>query len=258
MARQNLPDPQLGYRPRECRRCGYTLEGLTPGETVTCPECGETHYERACLRCGYSLAGLPDAGVCPECNEPYLEQSLVLAGVPKNASSGYRRALWVLLFLTAVAVVQFWFLMPGWMVIILGMCMLLGIPAMLMTSKRERSGVERFVLSPGGICRIPFALPRHRKGTPPPARPADSLFIPWGASDTVRIKRISPYWKRIQIGRVSAEGVFKNIVFDAGFRCPDALMEQVRVDIQRVIDAYHSRAQEEGPHDRGPSKPSAE
>ena len=237
----------MGFRPRECRRCGYALAGLgAAGESVTCPECGEVHHDRACLRCGYSLAGLPDAGGCPECGERFAEQSLILAGMPKAVTSGGRRAAWAALIVTAVVIIQFWFLIPGWVLLVMGLCVLFGLPAMLVTSTRERTGVERFIVSPGGICRIPFKVPKARKA--PQTGAVDALFIPWGTSNAVRIKRVGPFWKRVQVGRISPSGVFKDVVFEAGVRCPDASAELVRATVQGLIDAHHwRRAQEEGP-----------
>ncbi len=215
-----------------------------------CAQCGGPAQARSCLRCGYSLAGLGDEGECPECNEAYAREHLVLAGVPKASSSGYRRLAWVVLLVAGWMVFQGWAFFPGWLVLILGVGVLLGIPVLLFTSRRERAGVERFVVSPGGICRVPFRVKKAKatSGEEPATHEADRLFVAWGGSNMVRLTRVGPVWRRLQVGRVSAEGVFKDVVFDAGVRCPDDAAEGVRAAIQGLIDAHRARsAHEEGP-----------
>jgi hypothetical protein len=229
MAREPLPDPLWGLLPRQCRKCAKPTYAPAGGSAAFCTVCGEPYPPRSCLRCGYSLEGLGIDGSCPECGEPFFESHLVIAGVPRRASTGARQSIWTAILLGGIVHLYTWPLQPFIMGGLIWVALILAIIAMLTTNRRERAGVERFVVSPNGICRVPFRLKGEMQDT-------DSVFIPWGISNAVHIKRLGAFWKRLRIGTASPNGVFKDVVFEAGIRCPDGLSEPVRAAIQAFID----------------------
>jgi hypothetical protein len=122
----------------------------------------------------------------------------------------------------------------------------IGIIWLVATGPRERRGTERFVVTPSGIARVASKVD-------PGSRRLDTIFIPWGVSDRAQVERISPVWKRLRIGRLS-EGLYgrmRDIVFDAGFRCPDADAAAVQDAIQgNILGRPAAGPQIDGP---GPS-----
>jgi hypothetical protein len=193
-----------------------------------------TEAAEVCIGCGYALSGLPVPGRCPECGAHYEARQLILAGVPRSASgvSPLRRAAWVVLFCAMALLSQIWpiFLSPGrWIiaVVILG-GILSGMAFLLLTSQRERHGSERFCITPSGIARVPATFD-------PAAQRLDSAFIPWSDCDAFDLKRVSPYWRRLRIGRKAVKAGFAAVRFDAGIRCPDASADIVSHTIAHYL-----------------------
>lgn len=180
-----------------------------------------TEAAEVCVGCGYSLKGLPVPGRCPECGAHYEARQLILAGVPHSPSSTSlpRRAVWIVLIVAMGLLSQVWpfFLSPNrWFipVVILG-GILIAAALLLATGPRERHGSERFCITPSGLARVPATFD-------PAAQRLDSAFLPWSDCNTFDLKRISPVWRRLRIGRRGPHGHLANIRFDAGIRCPDA------------------------------------
>lgn len=185
-----------------------------------------------CIACGYSLQGLSATGQCPECGAGYEDFQLVLYGVPRSPHApGPRRALWAVLMVACV--VHFYtigaqIIFRPMLALMISVVLVTGVIAMLVTGPRERRGTERFIVTKGGIARVAMKFD-------PAARRLDTIFVRWGMADTVNIQRISSFWKRLRIGNLG-EGPrarMRDVIFDAGFRCPDA-------DAQRVHDAIHA------------------
>ncbi len=241
----------LTATPRACTKCGYSLIGLhVPGH---CPECGTLYKaepvapgiaglpepewaERPgfCVSCAYSLDGLAAPGVCPECGLAFGDRQLVLSGVPNamKSSSGWRRAAWAVLFVAMILHWQTWVfqIRYGWWAPIAVFGVLgLGVVWLLLTGPRERRGTERFIVTEGGITRV---VPRTKAA----GESIGSLFIPWGMSDSVHIKRISPFWKRLRVGRAVGR-TLQDVVFDAGIRCRDGVDAHVRQTIEQYLGA---------------------
>lgn len=202
MARQALPDPWLTETPE------------------------------LCLVCGYALRGLAAPGVCPECGLPFDKQQLVIAGVPnrKAGGSATRRVLWVALFTGFIVEVYTWPLqvyLLTWEVPLVILALLLGaFVALLMTGPRERRGVERFFVTRAGIARLPLKVP--------PGSKPDSRLVPWVRADTLELRRVSPVWRRVRIGRVGPKGKLGQVVFDAGIRCRD----EDEAMVERTVRAF--------------------
>jgi len=233
-----------------CVKCGYTLDGLAiPG---TCPECG-TSYEGdlngpgkhlpdpvwsegavVCLACSYSLQGLEAPGLCPECGAAYEARQLVIAGVPRSIGGGSppRRILAAVLLIGGIAFVYTWpiLLSISWLLCLMAATLVVGpLVYLLATSRRERRGVERFVLTPSGITRIPL---RGDAGAP---GAHDLAFTPWGDANAVELRQISTVWRRLRIGRRSGHDRITGVIFDAGIRCPGGVEARVRQEIERCI-----------------------
>lgn len=188
-----------------------------------------------CASCGYSLAGLAAPGTCPECASPFSESSLVLAGVPNRSSSqrSPRAIAWGAV-IVGFALLAYTFpllvMISGW----LFLAALAGLAGtfvwLLATSRRERQGKERFIITPAGIQRVPFNFD-------PASTRLDSLFLPWNGADTVELTRVSAFWRRLRIGKAVA-GRIDRPLLDAGIRCPDAMAPQVLHAIQESLRGH--------------------
>jgi hypothetical protein len=198
-----------------------------------------------CIACGYSLEGLPQTGQCPECGATYEAFQLVLWGVPRTSShtSGMRRLFWILIITAAVVHAHGWAfeLMLGgvWLASIVTVFLAGAIVTMLVTGPRERRGTERFIITPGGIARVAAKFD-------PASRRLDTVFIPWGAADTFSVERISPFWKRLRVGRLGedAGGPMRDVVFDAGIRCPDDSAAPVETAIRSNMQSPRPQHQQ--------------
>lgn len=188
-----------------------------------------------CIGCGYSLDGLAAPGSCPECGVGFEAKQLVLAGIVRSASGGrwWRTLLWVTFGILAYIHSVTWVFQVAfsWAFFLFNTIVIVGgIIAMVKTGKRERSGTERLVISPGGIARLPMAFE-------PGGERLDSVLVGWGRADGVVLDRVSPVWKRLRVGRWEGRRL-REVVIDAGVRCPDAMDDMVR----RTIEIYLSGA----------------
>lgn len=191
-----------------------------------------------CVCCGYCLTGLSAPSRCPECGTPFLEKTLVLHGVPRSAAgtSPIRRVAWVLLIVAAGTYSQIWafLLIRYWVLAVIFACGLVGgLVGLLLTSRRERGGAERFVVSPVGIVRLPLENPGEHERL-------DSVVLPWGDAMAVDLRRISPVWYRLRIGAFAPGGRVTSAIVDAGIRCTDLLAPEVR----RTIEGHLTHAQQ--------------
>lgn len=185
-----------------------------------------------CLACGYALRGLAAPGMCPECGLPFEAHPLVVAGIPNRSAggSGARRAMWAAVFVVFFVHLYTWpfqvFLLR-WEVPLIVLALLIGaFVALLMTGPRERRGVERFHLTRAGIARLPL--------DPAPGSRPDTRLVRWEGANVVELRRISPVWRRVRIGR-AAGGRLERVVFDAGIRCRDEDAEMVERMIRESL-----------------------
>ncbi len=185
------------------------------------------------MRCGYRLTGLAAPGRCPECGTPFPDRHLVLYGVPRSTAgtSLFRRCAWAVLITASVIFAYVWELVlfsSLIMLLTIGASLAAGLMALLLTSRRERAGYERFVVSPVGIARLPMNDPGDNERF-------DSVIVPWSGATAVELKRISPVWYRIRAGMTAGGGRMTSVVFDAGVRCPDELAPEVRSTLEACI-----------------------
>lgn len=198
------------------------------------PDPAWVDHPDSCLVCGYSLEGAPELR-CPECGSPFEKKQLVLHGVMRTRSHAtpLRRWLWFFCVAVGIAVAYLWPLifMSGfgrWAVFpLLGWIALFA--WLLISSPRERSGKERFIITKAGIARVQ-ATPQ-KPGTSP-----DSIFIRWGSANAAHLQRVSKVWHRLRIGRLEDNRLLDHIL-DAGIRCPEDQAEMVRAAIQACLDA---------------------
>jgi hypothetical protein len=200
-----------------------------------------------CVRCGYCLTGLAPPSRCPECGAPFLEKQLILCGVPRSTAgtSPVRRTAWVLLIVAAGIYSQAWagLLLVSWLLAAtLGVAIIAGLVALLLTSQRERGGAERLVVSPLGIVRLPLENPEEH------AR-LDSVVVAWGSATVVELKRVSPVWYRLRIGTATPDGRVASAIVDAGIRCTDPLAP----DVRRTIEEHLTRARALAPLEPPPA-----
>lgn len=197
------------------------------------PDPSWTEAAELCVGCGYCLRGLTPPGRCPECGVPFEGRQLLLYGVPHRAASrwNFRTFSWIGLAVIVVVFSQCWPLvlmaLPWYFTVAGAGLLLVWLVAMMATSRRERRGAERFVISPAGIARLPL-------NDPADGQPLDTTLVAWGEADGVLLKRVSPFWKKLQIGVWDGGGKLSALVFEAGVRCPDAAAEEVL----RVIREY--------------------
>lgn len=152
----------------------------------------------------------------------------MLAGVPQRASVSRTRAIvWCLLLVIWALGAQLFplFIIGGGEWILLVLILLVGATlAMVLTGKRERRGVERFLIDSSGVTRL--GLHAGKPGSTP-----DPVFIPWGQADGVDFEKVSPVWRRLRVGTRGDGARLAAIVFDAGVRCPEAMAETVAAAI---------------------------
>lgn len=199
------------------------------------PEPAWTRSAEICLRCNYSLHGLAAPGLCPECGTPYVAQQLLLAGVAKQsrATPLGRRLAWAAVGGGLLLFALIWplLLMFNFVALLIVIIALVGgLIALLVTGRRERRGTERFVITPAGIARIPLRIQPGTDGF-------DSVMIPWDGSNCVQITRISTVWRSLRIGTADSTGRMRAVIFDAGFRCPDAAAPEVEAVIKDMVRA---------------------
>ncbi len=176
-----------------------------------------------CPKCGYRLEGLPAAYRCPECGYAYDEQTFVLTGIMrgmKNLTPG-RTALWILVavggFLgpSCVSVAAFSgrsgvaAVMMG-----LGAAWLGTVVYLLVSGKKERKGMAKFLFSAGGYGQcLSFA----------DAAEDVIQLTPWTAGLGVVLNRNSARWQRLRIGSLThRRGHLGKVVFDAVVQCDEA------------------------------------
>lgn len=202
------------------------------GKAPTLPDPRWDAASKLCAACGYSLDGLGEIGTCPECGTRYAAWQLVLAGVPHRKSDRLtpRSLAWGFLVVGWVLHAYGWgveMMLSRWLVLVVTAALGAGLVWLLATGKRERQGLERFIVTPTGIQRVPFKFSAGSERF-------DGTFIPWNGEDGVEVRRVSSVWRRLRIGRRHGKGL-RGVVFDAGFRCPDAMADQVQVQIVRLL-----------------------
>lgn len=195
------------------------------------PDPAWVDHPDSCLVCGYSLEGAPELR-CPECGSPFEKKQLVLHGVmrTRSHSSPLRKWLWFFCVAFGIAVAYLWpliFMYARWALFpFLGWLALFA--WLLISSPRERSGKERFIITKAGIARVQAAP--QRAGTSP-----DSIFIRWDNADAAHLQRVSKVWRRLRIGRLDGNRLVDHIL-DAGVRCPEDQAEMVRATIQEYLN----------------------
>jgi hypothetical protein len=193
-----------------------------------------TEAAEVCIGCGYSLKGLPVPGRCPECGAHFEARQLILAGVPRSASGASvpRRAAWIGVFILTALISKLWplFIAPGrWVIPLIAFGgILIVVTVLLVTGQRERHGTERFCITPSGLARVPATF------DPASAR-LDTAFLPWSDCNAVELKRVSPFWRRLRIGRNGPRARLTEVLFDAGIRCPDAAADIVLHTIRSYL-----------------------
>ncbi len=207
--------------------------------TVSLPDPLWTDHPQRCFKCSYALGGLMSPGLCPECGTRFDtlvegEDVLMLAGVPRTSStSPGRSALWALLFVAGTVYVQFLmvFIMAlghyNWLIVV---GLVAWTVAMLKSSKRERRGRENFILSSGGIARV--AMDAHDR--------SDAVFVPWESVTRYELRRVSMFWRRLRMWGRSSVRPGEAVVFDAGFRCPDADAPMVTEAVEFFLNSARS------------------
>jgi hypothetical protein len=198
-----------------------------------------------CVCCGYCLTGLTPPGRCPECGAPFVEKQLVLYGVPRSAAgtSVARRVAWVVLIIATGICSQTWILLLRFSWVLagtIGTAIVGGLIALVLTSRRERGGAERLVVSPLGMVRVPLADPAERERL-------DSVVVPWAGARSVELKRISPVWYRLRVGTFAPGGALTGVILDAGIRCSDAQAADVRQTIEWYLRLALERVHVEPP-----------
>ena len=199
------------------------------------PEPSFVQHAPFCLCCGYNLEGLPPPpGACPECGVAYINDHLMLVGIPKHMTkntSPIRRVIWGAFLAMAIGFYFLWgflvfsypWVAAAWAAAILGCLVWL-----LATSQRERAVYERFVITSGGIARLPYKMLEGETNI-------DTVYAAWGSADSFVIERVGPYWKRLVIGNVDVNNKVVNPVFEAGFRCSDENAMLVRTAMEQAM-----------------------
>lgn len=214
-----------------------------------------------CPKCGYSLQGLPTAHRCPECGFLYDELTFLLTGITRGAGgmTAVRRILW--LWVAACPMFGPSCLMPVWfsaaragvaLLTVGSAAWVAAVVYLLVTRKQEKKGMAQFIFTAGGF------------------GPCGSLnepgsdvvgLTPWESRHTVRLKRTSPRWHRLQIGLTADDGDRPgSIVFDALVGCDAASATWIAQVLDRRIasvqggygsgtDTLHQGSKDETPID---------
>lgn len=167
-----------------------------------------------CLRCGYPLVGIGAPGACPECGLAFEDgpSVLVLTGVARTASGpAWRKASWVGLgvlgFLTIQGAALFILFAP-WIGALMFLTFVVGVVALIITTRQKKSGTEHFVFTHQGLSRWTLG-----------SDPATREFSVWsGHQRRATITRVSPVWASIKIVCVKEDGKPRRMLV-GGFRC---------------------------------------
>ncbi len=142
----------------------------------------------------------------------------------------WRRVVWASLCVGLFVVVQglgLW-IMISWVIPVVGFVAILCVGAyMVATGPRERRGTERFMFTTAGVAR----LPSKREANAPKL---DAVLIPYSSRGTLRLDRVSDVWRRLRIYVPDSHGV-RQVVFDAGIRCPSEHVPRVTETIQNAM-----------------------
>lgn len=207
---------------------------------------------KACVGCGYPLADLAGRSVCPECGTSYEASTIVLYGVPRGgtASSPARRALWIIVAIFNIFLIQFWFLVIQVSGVFFLLCFIVGMAgliAMIVTSKRERRGVERYVIGTTHVFRAMSDLGKDaaksaagRDGDDAGARSLDAVAIPFTPTTGFRLDRVSAFWYRLRLGTLTPAGTLEQVVLDTGVRCRDQDAQPLRQALRDRVQAAQS------------------
>lgn len=194
-----------------------------------------------CVSCGYALDGMPAPWNCPECGMAYEARQLVLHGVPNRArsTSPLNRALWIFAIADAAVLGTIWPLILYTSGLLL-LAMILALAAVviwnLATNRRERGGVERFVITPTGIARMPLQASGD-------AANRGTVFLDFGGANDIDWKQVSPFWARLKVGTRLRGRSLHRVIFDAGVRCPQHIAPAVVAEIQaRLRSRQHAAA----------------
>lgn len=189
-----------------------------------------------CIQCGYDIASLPSPGRCPECGLDF-GVSIVLEGVARvsHGMSTYRKLAWAIVVVAAIVLwlgMGFLILLNPIVAFAAAASTLGGMLALFATGARERRGKEQFILTTHGVGRLP--IPKF--GQRVSYRQSEVDFTPWIQADVVRLDPVSRVWCRVRIGAVSdAENGIRAIEFDAGFRCPGDMLENVLQALESIV-----------------------
>lgn len=175
-----------------------------------------------CAQCGYSLEGIAAPGVCPECGLSFEEglSVLVLAGVARTASGpAWRKASWVGLGVLAFVTIQgagLLFFFAPWIGLLLFVALVIGVVAMILTTRQKKGGTEYFVFTHQGLSRWTL-------GSDPTTR----AFVAWsGDQRRATIKRVSSVWASIRIVCRQEDGRPRPVLI-GGFRCREEDIELI-------------------------------
>ncbi|MFG0299688.1 MAG: hypothetical protein ACF8K1_08840 [Phycisphaerales bacterium JB047] len=167
-----------------------------------------------CLRCGYPLEGIGAPGACPECGLAFEDglSALMLTGVARTASGpAWRKASWVGLGVLGFLTLQgaaLLILFAPWLGALMLVTFIVGVNAMIMTTRQKKSGTEHFVFTHEGLSRWTL-------GSDPTTR----VFVEWsGSQRRATVRRVSPVWASIRIVAANEEGKAKQLLV-GGFRC---------------------------------------
>ncbi|MCA9290369.1 MAG: hypothetical protein KDA25_04520 [Phycisphaerales bacterium] len=226
--------------PPPCSACG------APVVAHVCAACGHTEHPDGesmlpeCPQCGYSLIGLPSPGQCPECGFGFDERTFTLRGVPRGMRmmSPWRALCWIL-----IAVVGWFALQIGVMLTmalgaagfgiatILVIAVLAGAGLLIMTSRRERSGVHTFAFTPLGFGPID-----------PETGRLDAHFTTWDRVHDVDADVLGPHFTRLRLGTRTMHGAFVVEGFDCGVRCAQERVPELVAIIESRIAEAHANA----------------
>ena len=195
-----------------------------PPPTLPFPFVGD-HPSR-CIVCGYDLAGV--SGRCPECGtgidgEP---GAIFIAAVPKiEEANPWRRTAFIVLAVGVMLLSQF-FVLLGMVVgfaimLVLLAGALLGVGAMIVTSRAKKRSIERIAFTHAGLGRAAWG------------REFGETFTPWRGDEVLESKHIGSVWQRLTIKAPKPGGLFDTI-FECGFRCQREELDWICYAIQAM------------------------